>query len=211
MNPSNPANSQERDGHLALLRPLAREVPNIDFATAEIARFSAELTLPNNASGTLRPLVERLLKDRLPPAEFAEILTLIFYPAEVIGNLAQTLKEPAEQKVYAKRTLHYLFDVVRVLAARRSLKHATRVFPAEYRELLTEILHEPSTEREGVYVDAIINALSERGRVLHLIHLTGRVIRNLAIDELIIALTEKTNATSIIVTHEMDSALRSMS
>ncbi len=28
------------------------------------------------------------------------------------------------------------------------------------------------------------------------------------IDELIIALTEKTNATSIIVTHEMDSAFR---
>src|SRR5262245_61515801 len=31
---------------LALLRPLAREIQNIDFAVAEIARFSAELTLP---------------------------------------------------------------------------------------------------------------------------------------------------------------------
>ena len=76
------------DDELAALRPLAREIPNVDFAIAEIVRYSAELTLPkgtihvisdihaedkelrhviNNASGTLRPLVERLLKDRLPP------------------------------------------------------------------------------------------------------------------------------------------------
>src|ERR1700739_4444854 len=196
---------QERE--LAKLAPLAREIPNIDSAIAEIARFSAELTLPrgtihvisdihgedkklrhviNDASGTLRPLVERLLKDRMAPEQFQEILTLVFYPAEVIGRLEQTLASQQERKDYATRTLHDLFHIVRVLAARRSLKHAVRVFPAEYRELLGEILHEPSTERDRSYVDAIVNELTRRGRVLHLIHLTGRVIRNLAIDELII-------------------------
>jgi fructose-1,6-bisphosphatase III len=197
-----------RDYELAMLAPLAREIPNIDSAIAEIARFSAELTLPrgtihvisdihgedkklrhviNNASGTLRPLVERLLKGRMPPDQFQEFLTLVFYPAEVIGRLEQTLRSNEERKDYAMRTLHDLFHIVRVLAARRSLKHAMRVFPAEYRELLAEILHEPSTERDRSYVDAIVDALNRRGRVLHLIHLTGRVIRNLAIDELIIA------------------------
>ncbi len=212
MNPSTPAEQPQRDHQrdyeLATLRALSREVPNIDFAVAEIARFSAELTLPkgtihvisdihgedkklrhviNNASGTLRPLVERLLKHRLSAEEFEEFLTLIFYPAEVVGRLEKTLRSGAEQKAYAGRTLTHLFDVVRVLAARRSLKQATRIFPAEYRELLTEILHEPSTERERAYIEAIIDELVRRGRVLHLIHLTGRVIRNLAIDELIIA------------------------
>jgi fructose-1,6-bisphosphatase-3 len=208
MNSSDQAHDRQHDSDLTTLRPLAREVPNIDFAVAEIARFSAELTLPkgtihvisdihgedkklrhviNNASGTLRPLVERLLKDRMPPREFEEFLTLIFYPAEVIGLIQEKLTEPAAQKAYAVRTLHNLFDVVRVLAARRSLKHATRIFPAEYRELLAEILHEPSTERESVYIEAIVDELARRGRALHLVHLTGRVIRNLAIDELIIA------------------------
>src|SRR6195952_3251866 len=107
-----------REEELAALKPLAREVPNIDFAVAEIARFSAELTLPkgtihvisdihgedkklrhiiNNASGTLRPLVERLLKQRMPAAEFEEFLTLIFYPAEVIGRLQETLHDPEAQ------------------------------------------------------------------------------------------------------------------
>src|SRR5260221_12626587 len=85
------------------------------------------------------------------------------------------------------RTLDDLFHIVRVLAAHRSLKHSMRISPAEYRELLAEILDEPSTERDREYVDAIVDELTCRGRVLHLIHLTGRVIRNLAIDELIIA------------------------
>jgi fructose-1,6-bisphosphatase-3 len=198
---------EPRERELARIAPLAREIPNIDSAIAEIARFSAELTLPrgtihvisdihgedkklrhviNNASGTLRPLVEQLLKDQIPPEQFQELLTLVFYPAEVVGRLEQTLASDKERKDYAMRTLHDLFHIVRVLAGRRSLKHAMRVFPAEYRELLAEILHEPSTERDRSYVDAIVKELTHRGRVLHLIHLTGRVIRNLAIDELII-------------------------
>src|SRR5438477_6137851 len=106
----------DHDYEIATLRPLSRQFPTIDAAIAEIARFSAELTLPkgtvhvisdihgedkklrhviNNASGTLRPLVERLLKDRMPTREFEEFLTLIFYPAEVVGRLQETLTEPA--------------------------------------------------------------------------------------------------------------------
>lgn len=200
--------SRPRDFELATLRALAREVPNIDFAVAEIARFSAELTLPkgtihvisdihgedkklrhviNNASGTLRPLIERLLKHKMEPAAFEAFMKLIFYPAEVVGELQQTLKDPEQLRAFANSTLSHLFEVVRILASRRSLKHSTRIFPAEYRELLTEILHEPSTDRERAYISSIINELVNRGRLLHLVHLTGRVIRNLAIDELVIA------------------------
>ena len=82
--PKDQGELQERE--LAKLAPLARDITNIDSAIAEIARFSAELTLPrgtihvisdihgedkklrhviNNASGTLRPLVEGLLQDRM--------------------------------------------------------------------------------------------------------------------------------------------------
>src|SRR3984893_12681007 len=130
------------DSKLATLEPLAREIPNIDSAVAEIARLSAQLTLPkgtihvisdihgedkklrhviNNASGTLRPLVERLFKERMAPERFQEFLTLIFYPAEVVQRLEQTLRDPQDQKEYAMRTLHDLFEIVRLLAARRSL------------------------------------------------------------------------------------------
>jgi fructose-1,6-bisphosphatase-3 len=200
--------AESRERELVGMHALVHEVPNIDAAVAEIARYSAELTLPqgtihvisdihgedqklrhviNNASGTLRPMVERLFREYVTPVRFQEILTLIFYPAEVVYRLEKTLRTVEEQKAYARRTLHDLFAVVRVLAARRSLRNATRVFPDEYRELFTEILHAPSTDRHRNYVEAIINALARQGRLLHLIHLTGRVIRNLAIDELVIA------------------------
>jgi len=109
-----------RERELVGLHPLSREIPNIDAAVAEIARFSAELTLPqgtihvisdvhgedqklrhiiNNASGTLRPLVERLFQEHLTPKHFQELLTLIFYPAEVVGRLERTLRTPQHKRI----------------------------------------------------------------------------------------------------------------
>jgi fructose-1,6-bisphosphatase-3 len=192
---------------LTLLRALARQFPNIDSALAEIARLSAVLTLPkgtvhvisdihgedkklrhviNNASGTLRPLVERLFKDKMDPAEFSEFLTLIFYPAEVTDRLQNTMTDVDELRTFARRTLKHQFELVRVLASRYSLKRAMQVFPREYTDLFAEMLHEPSHERGREFVDSIVDELLRRGRALHLIHITGRLIRNLAIYELII-------------------------
>ena len=192
---------------LTLLRALATQFPNIDSALAEIARLSAVLTLPkgtvhvisdihgedkklrhviNNASGTLRPLVERLFKDRMTPKEFSEFLTLIFYPAEVTERLEKTLTDVEELRTFARRTLKLQFELVRVLASNYSLKRTMQVFPREYANLFTEMLHERSDERGKGFTDAVVDELVPRGRALHLIHITGRLIRNLAIYELII-------------------------
>ncbi len=192
---------------LTLLRALAREFPNIDSALAEIARLSAVLTLPkgtvhvisdihgedkklrhviNNASGTLRPLVEHLFQRRMEPKQFQEFLTLIFYPAEVTQRLEQTLTDREELRTFARRTLRHQFELVRVLASRYSLKRAMQVFPREYADLFSEMLHEPTNARGREFVEAIVDELLLRGRALHLIHITGRLIRNLAIYELII-------------------------
>ena len=83
------AADQSRELELASLRGVAEHFPNIDAAIGEIARLSAVLTLPkgtihvisdihgedkklrhviNNASGTLRPLVEKHLKNRMNAA-----------------------------------------------------------------------------------------------------------------------------------------------
>jgi fructose-1,6-bisphosphatase III len=94
MDGQTPGNLELSEQELATLRPLAREYPNVDSAMAEIARLSAILTLPkgtvhvisdihgedkklrhviNNASGTLRPLAERLLASRMLPRQFQRI------------------------------------------------------------------------------------------------------------------------------------------
>jgi fructose-1,6-bisphosphatase-3 len=204
----NDANGQcARDYDLVTLRALSGRFPDVDSATAEIARLAAVLTLPkgtvhvisdihgedkklrhviNNASGTLRPLVQRLFAGKMTPEEFQEFLTLIFYPAEMVERLEQALLDPEQLRSFCTRTLRHEFELVRVLAARYSLKRAMEIFPAEYRELMAEMLHEPTTERDKAFVEAIVDELLRRGRALHLIHLTARLVRNLAIYELII-------------------------
>jgi fructose-1,6-bisphosphatase-3 len=51
----------------------------------------------------------------MPPEQFQEFLRLIFYPAEVVERLEQTIRDPKDQNAYAMRMLHDLFEVVRVL------------------------------------------------------------------------------------------------
>jgi fructose-1,6-bisphosphatase III len=195
------------DSELAILRPLTERFPNVDAAMAEIARLSAVLTLPkgtihiisdihgedqklrhviNNASGTLRPVAEKMFAGRMGPQKFEEFLTLIFYPAEITQRMEKESRTTEELRVFATGTLRHLFELVRVLAARYSLKRAMTVFPAEYRELLSEMLHEPTTERQTEFLAAIVEELVQRGRVWRLIHVTVRLVRNLAIYELII-------------------------
>ncbi|MDX1982764.1 MAG: fructose-bisphosphatase class III [Bryobacteraceae bacterium] len=199
--------NQDRQFELSLLRVLSQRYPNIGAAVAEIARLSAVLTLPkgtihvisdihgedkklrhviNNASGTLRPLVESVLKGRISPEELQDFLTLTFYPAEVTRKLEQTLTDPERLRAYAVATLRRQLELVRVLASRYSLRRAMQAFPAEYAELLGEMLHTPTTERHDSFFETIVDELLRRDRVLNLIHLIGRLIRNLAVYELII-------------------------
>jgi fructose-1,6-bisphosphatase-3 len=205
-----PSNQQSADAHaqeMSMLRTLAQQFPTIDWALAEIARLSAVLTLPkgtvhvisdihgedkklrhviNNASGTLRPLIEQLLAPKMTAAELREFLTLSFYPAEVVQRMEQTPMGADELRSFALRTLRHQFELVRELASRYSLRRAMEVFPEEYRELLAEMLHEPTTERGSIFLEAIVDRLIGHHRVLHLIHIVGRLVRNLAVYELII-------------------------
>lgn len=195
------------EADLSLLELLALEYPNVDAAIAEVARLAAVQTLPrsavhiisdihgedkklqhviNNASGTLRPLVEKMFAGRMDAKEMSEFLKLTFYPAEVTARMQETLTHPDQITSYATRTLQSQLDLLRHLVANFSLRLATRLFPAEYSELLLEMLHTPSTERGPEFFGAIIRELVSRGRALHLIHVLGRLIRNLAVDELII-------------------------
>ncbi len=192
----------------ARLQLLGRIFPNIDLAVGEIARLSADLTLPkgtihvlsdvhgeyvklrhvvNNASGALRPLVERHFTGRLSPAEVQELLSLIFYPAEMLEQLAPALSSQQAVSAFARRVLRVLFELVRVLARRYSGQHVLETFPVEYRAVLRDLGFEPTGERGDAYIDAIVDSLAQHERALHVIHLVARVVRDLTIDELIVA------------------------
>ncbi len=193
---------------LAMLRPLANSFPNVDSAMAEIVRLTAVLTLPkgtihvisdihgedkklrhiiNNASGTLRPLVEKLFGQMGGSAEeFQEFLTLTFYPAEVTEKLKSSLTKCGALREFALRTLRCQFALVRTLAARYSLKRAMAVFPPEFTPLLSELLFAPTTDRGDAFEAAVVDELVRRGELLHLMHWGGRRVRNLPVYELVI-------------------------
>jgi fructose-1,6-bisphosphatase III len=192
---------------LTALRPLQREFPSLDAVVAESARLSAELTLPkgtihvlsdihgddvklrhviNNASGQLRPLVTEMFAQRMTPGELQEFLTLIFYPRETLERLTPTLQEPGALRFFCRRSLRHMFEIIQRLAHSYTLERATHAFPPEYHELFHELLHEPSSEHGADYYDALIDALVQHGRALIVVRLTVRVLRNLAIDELVI-------------------------
>jgi fructose-1,6-bisphosphatase-3 len=196
------------EADLTALRPLQRQFPTLDAAVAEVARLSAELVLPkgtvhvisdihgedaklrhviNNASGRLRPLVEQVFADRLSPAELQEFLTLIFYPRETLERLRPALTDAADQQAFCRRTLRQLFEVVRLLARRFPLRRTTRLFPADYHDLFQELLHDPAREHGSAYYDALIDPLVRHGRAFQVMRLTARLLRNLTVDELIIA------------------------
>src|SRR5207302_3629835 len=101
-----------------------------------------------------------------------------------LEHLEPQLRDPTRKRTFAERVLRSLFEIIRALAAHSSLRRIQGIFPAEYRELFQELLYHRSGS--DAYLEAIVAALVRQERVLELIRLTVRVVRNLAIDELII-------------------------
>jgi len=140
----------------------------------------------NNASGMLRPLVDRVFSDR-SQHERQELLTLVFYPREQLERLAPKLEEGERRRAFSRRALEDLFTLVRRLAQNCSVDYVSRQLPAEYAQLLLELLQSPPGTAGGGYVEAAVEALVRADRDLHVIRLVVRVVRDLAVSELVVA------------------------
>lgn len=192
---------------LPQLRLLAESVPNARMALAEAAALRARLTLPkgvvhvisdvhgedrklrhviNNASGSLRPLVEKLFRDRLPLTERRQLLALIYYPREVMRTKPE-LAEPGPRLAWTRRIIRLLFEIILHLASAYSREELRERIPAEHRHLFRELLAEPYSGRGPDYVDEMLALLNEHGAVLDAVHNACRLVRNLAVSEIIVA------------------------
>ena len=190
----------------AVLRFIAERFPDVEAVTAEIARLTAELALPkgsvhvlsdvhgedvklrhiiNNASGTLRPLVEKTFGSR-PRAEREELLTLLFYPAETLAARLDP-GDAAQRRAFTLRVLGELLVVMKTLAVRTSIQRVERVFPTEYREIFREMLHETLADRDAAFVAAIVDPLMAQGREAQFVRVVVRAVRNLAVSEIVVA------------------------
>src|SRR3954470_14963431 len=193
---------------LTLLQALAARYTTADMALAEAAALRASLSLPkgtvhvvsdvhgeykklrhiiNNASGSLRPLVEKLFAGELDTAETALLLAVIYYPHEAIEHLRPTLTDDARRREFVTRMLRRQFRIARALACNRRLPELRELFPPERRELFEELLFEPLTGRGADFVDLMIETLARHDRDFSAVRAASRLVRDLTVSEIVVA------------------------
>jgi len=193
---------------LTMLRALALRFPTTDTALAELSALRAGLSLPkgtvhvvsdvhgeykklrhiiNNASGSLRPLVESLFATRLTEGELRELLAVLYYPREAMEYLSERLSNVDTRRSWVRSTLRLQFEIVRRLDGVYRRAHVVSLFPPAYAELFAELLHEPFKSRGPGYVDAMIDALCSYGSDLNAVRAASRLVRHLSVSEIVVA------------------------
>jgi fructose-1,6-bisphosphatase-3 len=199
--------SPDKD-ELTLLRALAANYSSAESALAEVSALRAGLHLPlgvvhvisdvhgeykklrhviNNASGSLRPLVESLFGERLTDVEIKELLAVLYYPREMMAHMSDEFADSGSRRKWVSRTLRLQFELVRGLAKNYRRAHVVNLFPPERRELFEELLAEPCSERAPAYVDEMIYVLTEHDQDLLCVRAASRLVRNLTASEIIVA------------------------
>lgn len=196
------------EAELALLNALADDYPSADAALAEAAALRATLLLPkgtihvisdvhgedkklrhiiNNASGSLRPLVQKLFARSLDESEHRQLLNVLYYPREAMDAMRGQLADKNSRHAWAKRMLRLQFQVVRHLAAGFRRASVIELVPPVYLELFAELRNEATNARGSGYIDAMVDALADNDRVLDAIRAASRLVRNLSASEIIVA------------------------
>jgi fructose-1,6-bisphosphatase-3 len=189
------------------LQTLAKAYPDISHALAELANLESILSLPmptvhvvsdvhgefaklrqviNNASGSLRPLIERVLKDKLEPPDLAEFLTLVYYPRETWLARTTGLDRTARRARVAWFATNAV-AVMRELAKRYTLKHVERIIPDPFDPVFRELLFAHELGRDAAFVDRLVDPFLRDERDADLVRMIARIVRNLAVGELVVA------------------------
>ena len=194
---------------IAFLKSLARDFPNLDCCLAELARLSARLELPkgvvhvlsdihgddvklrhviNNASGSLRPIVERVMDKSPDKDQVQEVLSLLFYPQETLDNLRLNILSPESLEAKILAHLGTLLVLAKELAGTLPVERVRFLCPPEYRDLILELIASgANTPMPSGFAENALKTLIRHDRSSHVIRVLARLVRNLAVEEIIIA------------------------
>ena len=192
----------------ATLRLLAKSYPDVSSVLHELALLKSRLTLPrpithiisdihgehaklrhvvNNASGALSKQVRRIFEGKLSETEQEELLAFLYYPVEKFQLLKNENFSPVDQKGLIRRILRQQFQLVRALAKNHTREELIALIPDDQRALFSALLDEAAYDRNPTYVNSMLGALSDYGQDIHAVHMASRVVRNLSIDEIVVA------------------------
>ena len=188
---------------------LAKEFPNREAVSFEIAALRAQLETPkgvvhvisdihgearklrhviNNASGMLRPVVAQLFAGELEGEELKQFLHLLYYPTETLqmkgGHFGDNQNERYE---WVMETLRRQFVVIRYLIRTKRRKSLKGYAPKEVLEIFEVLLNFPAGGHDDAILNTQIRELVEGGMDFITIQAAARFIRNVAVDELVVA------------------------
>ena len=188
---------------------LAKTFPTAESAVFEIAALKAQLEMPkgvvhvisdvhgearklrhviNNASGRLRPVVEDLFEGRMEKEEFQEFLHLLYYPTELLQKKLKGFGDCDEKRYeWVLEVLCRQFDLIRLELRTKRRKEIRHYAPKEFRELFEVLLNFPANGHHEVFLTAQVRELVKRRMDLLAVRAASRFIRNLTVDELVVA------------------------
>lgn len=188
---------------LAHLEALSAQFPTPEDAIAEISALRAQLSLPagvvhvisdvhgedaklrhviNNGSGALRQLVDQIIADRLPPEAREHFLAVLYYPREAINRFSREIVASGRRTEWVYRTLTLQFDIIRALRSAHRRRDFENLLPAWYRELFVEL----GSGQRPDYIKRMLAELAHYDRDWGAVRAGARLIRNLALDELLV-------------------------
>lgn len=192
--------TQER---LRYLQLLAKQYPTVQAASTEIIRVRAILNLPkgtehfmsdihgeheaflhilNSSSGEVKAKLNDLFADTLPVSECNDLATLIYYPQE---KLALVADEVPDLDDWYRRTLDQLVELCRHVSVKHTRNKVRSYMPAEYAEILDELVHLRGSEgfRQAQY-EGILETIIQIGQAPQVIMAISAVIKALTCDHL---------------------------
>ncbi len=188
---------------------LSKSYPTTQSASFEIANLKAQMEMPkgvihvisdihgearklrhviNNASGRLRPLVEKLFEQEMTPPEIQEFLHLLYYPTELLQLKAEEFNRHEQHRYdWVRTTLDRQFHLIRQEIRTKRRKTIRHYAPKEFRELFEVLLNFPAGGHHENFLQAQLKELVTRQMDFTAIRAASRFIRNLAVDELVVA------------------------
>ncbi|HEV7556759.1 MAG TPA: fructose-bisphosphatase class III, partial [Kofleriaceae bacterium] len=122
----------------------------------------------------------------LAPQAINELLNLLYYPLETWNSLAANL-DVAGRKALLFRIIPPAIEVIRELAGRYTLKYVEKIIPDPFDAMFREMLFGKELARSPAFIDQLVEPFLRYERDLELVRLTSRVVRNLAVGELVVA------------------------
>ena len=192
-----------------VLKILSQPYPNTESAVFEIAALKAQLQLPkgvthvisdvhgearklrhviNNASGRLRPMVAELFDGDTESAEFKEFLHLLYYPTELLQLKEEKFSDDLEGRYqWVLTSLQRQFTIIRWEIHSKRRKDIKNYTPKQFRELFEILLNYPAGGHHEAFLHASVRELVERKMEYQALRAASRFIRNLSVEELIVA------------------------